>query len=743
MTNPKDRRDDTTGVVDLDEARSRRVPASPDAADTVPDTRPDDGSDTRPDDGSDAGPDTGVDTATDGHPDAPADTRPDTSGRRVVFLDAAEADAGRRLPIVPDHLRRSQLGKTVAEAAGLHWHKTRYQGLRSPVYAVKTLWYARRGAARLIGRLVAWWQWTDGWALESQAVAAGRSGHHDAMNAHREGKRTRKTRSAIVAAGAIAAGVALLVAVAWLPWWAWVPAGAAGVWVLARVGAPDGQRIMHAAVVPAAYQPPTPEVITRALASLRLAAINEVIKDGPGITFVSDVHRDGDGWGAEIDLPHGVTAKHIIARREELASGLRRPHSATWPEAVPHEHAGRLYLWVGRHDISKAKPIPYPLLRTGQTDVFTQVPFATNPRGQPVGAPLFETNWVIGAAPGQGKTTATRCLGCGIALDPIADEWIHELAGKGDLEPLAQVCHRYCSGLDDEAISYAAESCWKLRKELDRRSTVFKKLPREAKPDGKLTRELAAQRHLGLRPIEAIFDEVQNLIMHPDYGSKAADDLAYVMRVGRAYGITVILSTQRPDRDALPSKIRDLATVRFCLKVPDQVSNDMILGTGSYQAGYRASDFRPKVDAGLGWYKGEGDPQAVRTHYLDLNDTARVAARARTLRQAAGVLSGYALGEADADEVRSFAADVLTIFGDARNLHTATIAARLREHLPAAYADITQDAVASQLRQLGIPVKDVREAGGANRKGCERAAVEAALEAAANPTGPGGGDADA
>ena len=36
------------------------------------------------------------------------------------------------------------------------------------------------------------------------------------------------------------------------------------------------------------------------------------------------------------------------------------------------------------------------------------MPFATNPRGQGIGAPLFETNYVIGAAPGQGKTTAVR-----------------------------------------------------------------------------------------------------------------------------------------------------------------------------------------------------------------------------------------------------------------------------------------------------------------------------------------------
>ena len=151
--------------------------------------------------------------------------------------------------------------------------------------------------------------------------------------------------------------------------------------------------------------------------------------------------------------------------------------------------------------------------------------------------------------------------------------------------------------------------------------------------------------------------------MHPGYGARITEDLAYVERLGRKLGVFLILSTQRPDNDSLPPKIRDLATVRFCLKVPDQVSNDMILGTGSYKAGYRASEFRPKIDAGLGWFKGEGDPQAVRTYYLDLNDTARVAARARAMREAAGVLSGYALGETSTEEARSFAADVLAVFG--------------------------------------------------------------------------------
>ena len=206
--------------------------------------------------------------------------------------------------------------------------------------------------------------------------------------------------------------------------------------------------------------------------------------------------------------------------------------------------------------------------------------------------------------------------------------------------------------------------------------------------------------------------------MHPAYGAQIIDDLAYVERLGRALGIIIVLATQRPDNDALPPKIRDLATVRFCLKVPDQVSNDMILGTGAYQAGYRASEFRPKIDAGLGWFKGEGDPQAVRTHYLDLNDTARIAARARAMREAAGVLSGYALGET----ARRRGAQLRRRRADRLRRGPTRCGARrsppgCASTCPQSTPTSPQEAVASQLRALGVAVRNVREPGREPRAG--------------------------
>ena len=154
-----------------------------------------------------------------------------------------------------------------------------------------------------------------------------------------------------------------------------------------------------------------------------------------------------------------------------------------------------------------------------------------------------------------------RVLACGTALDPLADLWIHELAGKGDLDPLAKVCHRYTSGLDDEAIAYAAESARLLRNETERRSAMFKKLRGTGlMPDGKVTRELAAK-YKELRPLVAIFDEVQNVLTDKQHGDQAAEDLAYVIRVGRAlrhHRRTVHAAARRedhPDRDHRPDRV--------------------------------------------------------------------------------------------------------------------------------------------------------------------------------------------
>jgi DNA segregation ATPase FtsK/SpoIIIE, S-DNA-T family len=97
---------------------------------------------------------------------------------------------------------------------------------------------------------------------------------------------------------------------------------------------------------------------------------------------------------------------------------------------------------------------------------------------------------------------------------------------------------------------------------------------------------------------------------------QAADDAQFVIKVGPAFGVMLFLATQRSDKDSLPTGISGNASVRYCLKVMGQVENDMILGTGAYKNGIRATTFRPGTNAGIGYLSAASVPQVVRAGCL-------------------------------------------------------------------------------------------------------------------------------
>jgi DNA segregation ATPase FtsK/SpoIIIE, S-DNA-T family len=286
-------------------------------------------------------------------------------------------------------------------AAARHAHRAAYHGVRSPAYFARALGFAVWGVLAVGGRLIAWWHIPGTTRLEWDAAANGLL--HDHLRLHKQGRETRKARGTILAVclAALAAAVAAMAVFA--PWWGWALAAVVLFTLFALAGRPAGKTITTRAELPAQVQPPDQDVITRALGSLGIAEINRAIASGSGIGFPSPVREDGPGWRAEVDLPYGVTTGMVIDRREQLASGLRRPLGAVWPEPVSHEHAGRLELWVGRADVSKARPPAWPLLKSGQADVFGDLPFGTDVRGRTVKISLIYNNVLIGSIPPPGQ----------------------------------------------------------------------------------------------------------------------------------------------------------------------------------------------------------------------------------------------------------------------------------------------------------------------------------------------------
>lgn len=656
---------------------------------------------------------------------APAPPAPDPVPQSAPTLPKRQPG---RQAIVPEPWQRSNIRGTLRHLAGLQWHRTRFHGLRLPGYVLAGIVWAAVGLTRIVFAQLAWWWVAEQSYLRMTAVQDGDA--RTWMTLHKHAREARLVRGCVLLAELVAILVAgVLVTV--LAIWVWPIIAVVAIPLLAIVGRPVDKPIVQQAVVPVHVQPLSKEVIVQALGSVGIGAINNAITKDPdnAIVLVNPIMRDGPGWRADIDLPLGVTAGMIMDKREQLASGLRRPIGCVWPEGVRKQHPGRLVLWVGDEDMSEAEQPAWPLAKVGAVDLFQPQQFGTDQRFRAITVLLMFANVIIGSVPRMGKTFLLRLLLLIAALDARAELHVYDLKGTGDLAPLRPVAHRYRPGDEPDDMTYMLEDFRSLRKELRRRTKVIRDLPSDICPENKVTPELASRRDLRLHPIVVGVDECQVAFEHPIYGAEFEEICTDLVKRGPAVGIVLLLATQRPDAKSIPTGISANAVLRMCLKVMGQTENDMVLGQSMHKNGVRATMFALE-DKGILYYAGEGQAARImRSHGLDAPAAERVVARARILRERAGTLSGYALGlDLEEDAPRSFTADVLMIFGTDNRLWCETIATRLAESIPGVYADTTQEAVASQLRALGVTVKKVRETGREPRSGCERAAVAEATE---------------
>ncbi|TDC10788.1 cell division protein FtsK [Nonomuraea longispora] len=595
--------------------------------------------------------------------------------------------------------------------------------MRTPKYTAKALWYAVPGLFRTLGRLLHWAAAEEGnWALRQHA--ADRNDPEVWLKLDKQRQRQSRWRVSVVTALAGLALVALLVLLladvpglvrsllpllAGLPDWALrllvlTPA----VPVLARVGRPADAPITDRVSEGPRYRKLTAELVRRALLSCGIAGINSAVaKDQHAISFPNDIHRDGPGHLAIVDLPYGVEASDVIARRGRLASAMRLPLDQVWPEPGTG-HPGRLALWVGYEPASQMKQPAWPLLREGQVDVFKPFPFATTPRMETVYAELMFRNWLDGGQPGSGKTFALRLKVLAAALDPRAELRIYELKGVGDFKVLEPVCTEYGNGFDDETLARCAGMIKWLYQECQRRSKRISHYAALGKaPENKVTPELASLKGSGLHPLIVAIDELQELMLSK-YGKEAGEILEKVIKLARALGIILLIGTQIPDKDSLPTGITRNVNTRYCLSVADQTANDMILGTSMYKQGYRATVFQPVVEAGWGILSGLGKPAARRSYYVNSQDAEHVVARAMKLRGLAGTLP-------ETDTQTRQDAPVFDVLSDLANIWPAgenaawneALCARLIELRPDFYTGWKSEQLTTALKPYGVSVGDI------------------------------------
>jgi len=649
---------------------------------------------------------------------------------------------GQRRPLVPAWvLDAAQRRAALVWAAKWTGHGAAFHALRVPKYAVRACWYTPRGAARAAAR---WFRWVFDWDAHSLRLdliqKREASAYHTAAR-HRDDRVKNRALGSVAAVGAVLLGAFIASRFyAPTPDLLLAAAGGALVWNGRPVDKPF---LIDRTILPTQIARLTSDVVARALGSLGIGELRRAV-DKRELAFTAPIVRDGPGWRAEIDLPHGIAAVDIMEKRRELSSGLRRPLGCVWPAPVEENHSGHLVLWVGDRSLSQTPAVPYPLLERGSASVFDPLPFGTDQRGRPQSVCLMFASAAVGAQPRMGKTFAVRLLALGAALDPTCELHIYDGKGMGDYVMFEIVAHTFLSGSRTDTLVTLLADLEAVKAEVERRADLLTELTRAGKcREGKVTPELARDRSLRLHPIVYILDECHLAF---ETGSGEAGKLGkeitalaeYLVRVGPAAGVTLVASTQRPDAVSLPSGIRANVQLRFCLRVADQGTNDMVLGTSAYKNGVRATEFA-KNDKGIGYLAGEGtEPVIVRTHLVDADQSARILARARAARENAGTITGMAAGIAPTrkPDPAELLADVLAAVGSEEQIWSEAICARLAEASPGRYAGWDATTLAKALKPFGVITAQVwwtpPTGKATNRNGVRREQITDALEAIRN-----------
>ncbi len=344
---------------------------------------------------------------------------------------------------------------------------------------------------------------------------------------------------------------------------------------------------------------------------------------------------------------------------------------------------------------------------------------------------------LIGAQPRQGKTFAARQLALYAALDPYVKLTVLDGGGKPDWRKFALVADRYAFGLamtrDGDPAEIALEALRELKADVQDRYERLSKLPVDVCPEGKLTPAIARDPKYRM-PVRLVFlDEFQEYFDLGDVSKEIASLLVYLVKVAPAAGVSFVDATQRPSGVGGGQvaqqfiSFRDNHQVRFSLRTGSWQVSDLVLGSGAYSEGYDSSTLLPTYK-GVGILRGATDATpTVRTYLADQEDAEKILHAARSLREAAGTLSGMAAGEDITRASRDVLADVRSVFEPGeRGLQWEDIAARLADRLREHYADLTAESISAQIRSFGVRSVDVKR-GGKALKGAKADDIDAAI----------------
>ncbi|MBJ6625706.1 FtsK/SpoIIIE domain-containing protein [Streptomyces sp. I4(2020)] len=434
-------------------------------------------------------------------------------------------------------------------------------------------------------------------------------------------------------------------------------------------------------------EPITPSIVVKALRDLGVPALARAIKEmgDAGASMLGPIRIAGCGVEVDVTLPSGVATNEVQGKRRKLAENLtRHEHEVfiTIPEA-----ARTVRLWIADSGALDEPIGPSPLV-TDETLTANyktgKAPWGQDLRGDAAELSVYQRHLLVTGLSNQGKTAALRALALWLALDRTVQFWIADLKGVGDWAPFDGIAKVLIEGPSDSHCIQATEMVEDAVEEMNRRIEAVRKDPSLVFP-----------------PLIVLVDEAQKAFMCPakgedgrPYGGAKATS-RYFMAVreihnqGRAVDVLMWQGTQDPTDQNLPKLVREGAHTRASLVVGTESQAEMALGAKAVNAGAAPHLLRQGLDKGTLVVASDGiaipagqSSITVRTHFIDDEPAAEIAARAKTLRD--GVATLHAIDRA---EERDPLADVAAVIGDAARMRTDEVLKRLHALDTAVYRE--------------------------------------------------------
>lgn len=547
-----------------------------------------------------------------------------------------------------------------------------------------------------------------------------------------------------IAEVAVGAGLGIVVGLA--AWW-WAPSlpvppawtlwlsGTLAVVGLGWVGRPREKPLVAMPEDgPMLPQKPTADMVIAALCRIGLPGMTmepkvfERVQQETRIV-APGVATSAHGYVVELELPPGRTVGEVVGRREGLAGALRRDLGCVWPSGREDKHPGWLRLFLSHKPMNSGRQPAWPVAAGRRLDIFEPIPLFTDEEMAWVPLTIAGTHTAVGGASGFGKSVWLRQLTCAIAFDPRVKLIVIDGKRSGDFEHLRPIAHGFHVGAEPEEVEAQLDRLQGLVDECLSRAKRLESLPPEERSP-KVTSELATRYPQWFAPIVLVYDEVQE---GTEYGVKGEKEdkrirerytglLTRLARIARSAGIFMVLASQKPSTDVIPSSIMGNCSIRIAFKVSEQTHNDQILGTSARRLGVDATMFTAR-DRGMAWLKG-GDAAAAQvvrswSAMVDPNLAVELIDKARALRRAAGTLPGDDIEDADvvlldlrADVERSMAEH------STRRAHLTELVEWLREMRPD-YATLTVAELGQRLRNARVTVSPQVWRNGRNATGVD------------------------